>query len=214
MAPTGARRSSACSRRSTGCCASARWLTDHGVTHVAMEATGIYSMPVYHTLLAHGEFAQVLVCNAGQVKNVPGRKTDLLTELSRDLEEGYGRRRVRPVRFAACDRRWGYASGFGRAGGAAAGLSGGDGDLFQPYRLVDGDCALVVPVAPGASGRVGVERAASSARPGSRAWRSWRRDGSLTKCFPVRESWDVASPRIPYRTGTSVHPQPESADEL
>ena len=55
----------------------ARWLTDQGVTHVAMEATGIYSMPVYHALLAHGQFEQVLVCNAGQVKNVPGRKTDL-----------------------------------------------------------------------------------------------------------------------------------------
>ena len=55
----------------------ARWLTDHGVTHVAMEVTGIYSMPVYHALLAHGEFEQVLVCNAGHVKNVPGRKTDL-----------------------------------------------------------------------------------------------------------------------------------------
>ena len=55
----------------------AQWLTGQGVTHVAMEATGIYSMPVYHALLAHGEFEQVLVCNAGHVKNVPGRKTDL-----------------------------------------------------------------------------------------------------------------------------------------
>jgi transposase len=54
----------------------ARWLTSLGVTHVAMEATGIYSMPVYHALIEHGEFAQVLVCNAGHVKNVPGRKTD------------------------------------------------------------------------------------------------------------------------------------------
>ena len=54
----------------------ARWLTSRGVTHVAMEATGIYSMPVYHALIEHGEFAQVLVCNAGHVKNVPGRKTD------------------------------------------------------------------------------------------------------------------------------------------
>jgi transposase len=54
----------------------ARWLTGHGVTDVAMEATGIYSMPVYHALVAHGEF-EVLVCNAGHVKNVPGRKTDL-----------------------------------------------------------------------------------------------------------------------------------------
>ena len=54
----------------------ARWLVSLGVTHVAMEATGIYSMPVYHALLEHGDFAKVLVCNAGHVKNVPGRKTD------------------------------------------------------------------------------------------------------------------------------------------
>ena len=46
-----------------------------------MEATGIYSMPVYHALIEHGDFERVLVCNAGHVKNVPGRKTDLLTEL-------------------------------------------------------------------------------------------------------------------------------------
>jgi transposase len=55
----------------------ARWLTEQQVTHVAMEATGIYSMPVYHALIEHGEFQKVLVCNAGHVKNVPGRKTDL-----------------------------------------------------------------------------------------------------------------------------------------
>ena len=54
----------------------ARWLVSLGVTHVAMEATGIYSMPVYHALIEHGDFAKVLVCNAGHVKNVPGRKTD------------------------------------------------------------------------------------------------------------------------------------------
>jgi transposase len=55
----------------------ARWLVALGVTHVAMEATGIYSMPVYHALVEHGDFERVLVCNAGHVKNVPGRKTDL-----------------------------------------------------------------------------------------------------------------------------------------
>ena len=54
----------------------ARWLMELGVTHVAMEATGIYSMPVYHALVEHGDFEEVLVCNAGHVKNVPGRKTD------------------------------------------------------------------------------------------------------------------------------------------
>ncbi|HVB46244.1 MAG TPA: IS110 family transposase [Streptosporangiaceae bacterium] len=41
-----------------------------------MEATGIYSMPVYHALIEHGNFTQVMVCNAAHVKNVPGRKTD------------------------------------------------------------------------------------------------------------------------------------------
>jgi transposase len=54
----------------------ARWLESQGVTHVAMESTGSYSMPVYHALMESG-FEQVLVCNAGHVKNVPGRKTDL-----------------------------------------------------------------------------------------------------------------------------------------
>lgn len=32
----------------------ARWMVSLGVTHVAMEATGIYSMPVYHALIEHG----------------------------------------------------------------------------------------------------------------------------------------------------------------
>jgi transposase len=54
----------------------ARWLVSLGVTHVAMEATGTYSMPVYYALMESG-FEKVLVCNAGHVKNVPGRKTDL-----------------------------------------------------------------------------------------------------------------------------------------
>jgi len=55
----------------------ARWLTEQAVTRVAMESTGIYTMPVYHALVEHGKFEQVLVCNAGHVQNVPGRKTDL-----------------------------------------------------------------------------------------------------------------------------------------
>ena len=46
----------------------ARWLTSLGVTHVAMEATGIYSMPVYHALIEHGEFTQVMsrTCRAAR----------------------------------------------------------------------------------------------------------------------------------------------------
>jgi transposase len=53
-----------------------RWLAAQGVTHVAMEATGACTMPVYHALAEPGAFDQVLVCNAAHVKNVPGRKTD------------------------------------------------------------------------------------------------------------------------------------------
>ena len=50
------------------------WLTEHGVTHVAMEATGVYWKPVWHIL--EGLFELVLA-NAMHVKNVPGRKTDV-----------------------------------------------------------------------------------------------------------------------------------------
>src|SRR5262249_12544141 len=38
----------------------ARWLASRGATHVAMEATGVYTMPVYHALLEPGCFEQVL----------------------------------------------------------------------------------------------------------------------------------------------------------
>ncbi len=50
------------------------WLTTHGVTVVAMEATGVYWRPVWHVL--EGDF-ELLLCNAAHVKNVPGRKTDV-----------------------------------------------------------------------------------------------------------------------------------------
>lgn len=50
------------------------WLTDHEVTHVAMEATGVYWQPVWHIL--EGSFELVLA-NAMHIKNVPGRKTDV-----------------------------------------------------------------------------------------------------------------------------------------
>jgi transposase len=51
------------------------WLSSQGVTHIAMEATGVYWKPVWH-ILSDGEFELVLA-NAAHVKNVPGRKTDV-----------------------------------------------------------------------------------------------------------------------------------------
>jgi transposase len=51
------------------------WLSSQGVTHIAMEATGVYWKPVWH-ILSDGDFSLVLA-NAAHVKNVPGRKTDV-----------------------------------------------------------------------------------------------------------------------------------------
>jgi transposase len=52
----------------------ADWLTAAGVTHVAMESTGVYWQPVY--ALLEGLFV-LLVVNAHHIKHVPGRKTDV-----------------------------------------------------------------------------------------------------------------------------------------
>jgi transposase len=52
------------------------WLTGEGVTHVAMEATGVYWKPVFHALCEADPPVEVLLVNARHVKNVPGRKTD------------------------------------------------------------------------------------------------------------------------------------------
>lgn len=58
----------------TGLLALSEWLTSHGCTHVAMEATGVYWKPVWHVL--EGDFELVLA-NAQHIRNVPGRKTDV-----------------------------------------------------------------------------------------------------------------------------------------
>jgi transposase len=52
----------------------ADWLREVGVTHVAMESTGVYWKPVFNVL--EGEF-EVLLVNAKHIKFVPGRKTDV-----------------------------------------------------------------------------------------------------------------------------------------
>src|SRR5580704_4795193 len=50
------------------------WCQQEGVTHIAMESTGVYWKPVYN-ILEEGDFEIVLV-NARHVRNVPGHKTD------------------------------------------------------------------------------------------------------------------------------------------
>ena len=50
------------------------WLLENGVTHVAMESTGIYWKPVYHVL--EPTSLKVWIVNARHIKYVPGHKTD------------------------------------------------------------------------------------------------------------------------------------------
>ena len=52
----------------------ADWLAEEGVTHVAMESTGVYWKPIWN--LFEGLF-ELLLCNAEHIKAVPGRKTDV-----------------------------------------------------------------------------------------------------------------------------------------
>lgn len=53
----------------------ADWLASEGVTHVAMESTGVYWKPIYNILEERG--IEVILVNARHVKKVPGRKTDV-----------------------------------------------------------------------------------------------------------------------------------------
>ena len=50
------------------------WLKTLGITHVAMESTGVFWKPIYNLLEGHVE---LLLVNAQHIKAVPGRKTDV-----------------------------------------------------------------------------------------------------------------------------------------
>jgi transposase len=52
----------------------ADWMAAQGVTHVAMESTGVYWKPIYNIL--ESRFT-VLLVNAQHLKQVPGRKSDI-----------------------------------------------------------------------------------------------------------------------------------------
>ncbi|MEG0517793.1 MAG: transposase, partial [Bacteroidales bacterium] len=50
------------------------WLLEQGISHVAMESTGVYWKPVYNVLEPSG--LKVWIVNARHIKYVPGHKTD------------------------------------------------------------------------------------------------------------------------------------------
>ena len=53
----------------------AAWLKACRIDTVAMQATGVYSIPLYDILTGYG--IQVVLVNAQHTKNVPGRKSDV-----------------------------------------------------------------------------------------------------------------------------------------
>jgi transposase len=73
------------------------WLRTMGITHVAMESTGVYWKPVWNVL--EGQFVLLLV-NAQHIKNVPGRKTDVkdCEWIAQLLQHGLVRASFVPVR--------------------------------------------------------------------------------------------------------------------
>ena len=88
------------------------------VTRVVVESTSDYWRPFYYLLEAAG--LMVWLVNAAQVKNVPGRKSDLLTELPGRAGGRGVRGRSGLARFPRRDQRRGSAAaGAVRAGGAA-----------------------------------------------------------------------------------------------
>jgi len=52
------------------------WLISHRVTRVGLESTGVYWKPVFYLL--EDRIAQLWLLNAQHLKNVPGRKTDVV----------------------------------------------------------------------------------------------------------------------------------------
>lgn len=51
-----------------------RWLQGHGCTHAALESTGVYWKPVWQALEGSVE---LVLANAHEVRNLPGRKSDV-----------------------------------------------------------------------------------------------------------------------------------------
>lgn len=70
-------------RETFGCISSeldrlCRWINEHGCKDIAMESTGVYWLPIYERIEAKCPDRQsLLVVNAYEIKNMPGRKTDI-----------------------------------------------------------------------------------------------------------------------------------------
>lgn len=54
------------------------WLYTNDCYHIAMESTGVYWRPVYEAIEANSPYYEnIIVANAHNMRNLPGRKTDV-----------------------------------------------------------------------------------------------------------------------------------------
>lgn len=54
------------------------WLYENDCYHIGMESTGVYWRPVYETIEEFSPYYEsIIVCNAHNMRNLPGRKTDI-----------------------------------------------------------------------------------------------------------------------------------------
>jgi hypothetical protein len=98
--------------------ATARELRRRGVTHVVMEASGVYTEPVYYAL-AGQDFTEIAVINPAHAKALRGHKTDPLTELPEGVPRVSGRAGVLVATVAGHDHRGRCAAGSFPSGDAA-----------------------------------------------------------------------------------------------
>ena len=101
----------------------ADWLVEQGVTLSAMESTSTYWKPVFYCL---EERMECWLLNAGHMKAVPGRKTDLLTELPGPDSRVGVRLPIEVATFPAHDQRRGCVAGAVRVGGPAGRVARSD----------------------------------------------------------------------------------------
>jgi transposase len=100
----------------SGPCAIADWLDSCGVKTVAMERTGVYWVPLFE-VLDEGGFqvklvdARIKLVDAGKVKNVSGRKSDVADCQWLQQLESYGllTAAYRPAERARCGEVGGNA---------------------------------------------------------------------------------------------------------
>ena len=87
-----------------------------GVTTVVMEATSDYWKPFYYVF---EDVLPVMLVNAKSARNIPGRKTDVLTELPGPTTMNRRRRRFSSARFCFYEQRREPPASTVRVGGAA-----------------------------------------------------------------------------------------------